>query len=132
MPIVLYDGACNLCHGGMRLLARQARRGRLRRVALQSAEGSALLKALGHGEMADDSMLVVIQGRVLARSSALLAIMELWPWLRPLAALARLVPRSLADGLYDRIAANRTRWFGRREYCPLPEDDPSPRFDGRP
>ncbi len=39
-----------------------------------------------------------------------------------------LLPRFLRDSLYDRIARNRYRWFGKRESCRLPSSEEKGRF----
>jgi predicted DCC family thiol-disulfide oxidoreductase YuxK len=47
-----------------------------------------------------------------------------------MAVLGKAVPRSLRDRLYDIIARNRLRWFGRRQACFLPDPQYADRFLG--
>lgn len=51
-----------------------------------------------------------------------------WPW--PLLKTFWIVPRPLRDWLYDRIARNRYRLFGRREACLVPTAEIVDRFLG--
>jgi predicted DCC family thiol-disulfide oxidoreductase YuxK len=48
------------------------------------------------------------------------------PW--SLAGILRVLPRRLADTLYDWVARNRFRIFGRRETCYLPRAVDQDRF----
>jgi predicted DCC family thiol-disulfide oxidoreductase YuxK len=76
-----------------------------------------------------DSVLLVDRNGVHAKSSAALRTARLltFPW-PLLAALGWLVPRPLRDALYDLIARNRTRWFGRQSECMVPTERDRQRF----
>jgi predicted DCC family thiol-disulfide oxidoreductase YuxK len=127
-PLVLYDGTCGLCSRSVRLILRNDRRGRFRFAALQSDAGRELLRR--HGLPADelDSVVLVEGGRAYTKSRAALRIARgmdrPWPVLRVLA----VVPRAVADFMYDRVARNRYRLFGRTEACMLPPPEVRARF----
>jgi predicted DCC family thiol-disulfide oxidoreductase YuxK len=42
-----------------------------------------------------------------------------WTW------LFHFVPRVIRDAIYELVARNRYRWFGRRDVCILPNSDRS-------
>ena len=42
-----------------------------------------------------------------------------WTW------VFRFIPRAIRDAIYDLVARNRYRWFGRRDACILPDSDRS-------
>jgi predicted DCC family thiol-disulfide oxidoreductase YuxK len=127
-PLVLYDGTCGLCNRSVQLVVRHDSRGRFRFAALQSDTGRALLER--HGLPVDqlDSVVLVEGGRAFTRSRAALRIarrMDMpWPLLWTLA----LVPRAVSDFVYDRVARNRYRWFGRTDACMLPPPGVRARF----
>ena len=127
-PVVLFDGDCNLCHGAVQFVLRRDRRQRFRFASLQSAAGRRLLADLGVLGTLPDSIVLVHAGRVRTKSAAALAIARglRWPW--PLATVAWLVPWPLRDLVYDWIARNRHRWFGRRQECWVPTPDLRARF----
>lgn len=127
-PVVLFDGDCNLCHGAVQFVLRRDRRQRFRFASLQSAAGRRLLTELGVLGALPDSIVLVHAGRVRTKSAAALAIARglRWPW--PLATVAWLVPWPLRDLVYDWIARNRHRWFGRRQECWVPTPDLRARF----
>lgn len=117
--IVLFDGVCKLCNAWARFLIRFDSRRVFRLCTVQSPQGQALLAR--HGLPADhyETMVVLHGARAYTRSVAFIhGVAALgWPW--KLATLAWLLPRPLRDWLYDRIALNRYRLFGRYEQCVL-------------
>lgn len=125
--LVLFDGVCALCHWSVRFLVARDRSRLLRYAPLQGKAAGAepavarFLEAAG-GKL--ESLLYLRrQGRdleLLARSDAILAILDELggPW--RLLALTRVVPRPIRDWLYDLVGRHRYRWFGRYEACRLP------------
>lgn len=127
-PVILFDGVCNLCDASVRFVIRRDPRGTFRFASLQSPTGRALLER--HGMPVDDpaSIVLVEQGRCYTKSDAALRIARAlrWPW-KLLGGLT-IVPRFVRDGVYDIVARNRYRWFGRREVCSLPDPALAERF----
>jgi predicted DCC family thiol-disulfide oxidoreductase YuxK len=127
-PVVLYDGTCGLCSRSVQLVLRHDRRGRFRFAALQSEVGRALLAQHGLPADALDTVVLVDGGRAWTRSRAALRIAGMmdapWPLLRAL----RIVPRPVADFVYDRVANNRYRIWGRADACLLPPPEVRARF----
>lgn len=127
-PIVLFDGVCNLCNAAVNFLIDHDPHGRLKFGALQSAAAAPLL--VRHGIRPDDleSFIFIDNGRVLRRSDAALRVAwtlgGAWRLLYPFL----LLPRPIRDALYDWIAANRYRWFGKRDTCRIPTPELKSRF----
>ena len=117
--LILYDGVCVLCSRSMRFVAARDTARRFRFVPLQSPYGAELAVRFGVSTEIPDTYVAIIDGIPLFRSDATLAILARLPrhgWTRVL----RVVPRALRDGVYDLVARNRYRWFGRYDACPLP------------
>lgn len=127
-PLVLFDGDCNLCNGTVQFLLRRDRRARLRFASLQSAAGRAALAAAGASAALPDSIVLVHGGRVRVKSAAALAIARWLPLPWPVLSIAWLVPYPLRDLVYDWIARNRYRWFGRQQQCWVPTAELRARF----
>ena len=127
-PTVLFDGVCNLCNGNVAWLIRRDRQAGLRFAAMQSEAGQRLLRREGLPLADYDSFALLDEGRVFLKSDAALRQLKYlpapWPWLR----IAWLLPRPLRDWLYDRIARNRYRLFGKRAACMMPSPDVRARF----
>src|SRR3954453_1777366 len=119
-PIVLYDGVSVLCSRSVRFVIRHDRAARFRFASVQSGPGRGLLARHGLPLEDRDSFVLVEDGAAHLKSDALLRIVPRLsgPW--PVLALGRLVPAALRDRLYDLVARNRYRLFGRGETCPVP------------
>lgn len=120
--VVLFDGVCNLCNGAVNFIIGRDPQGWFRFASLQSAAGQGLLRAHGLEPGRMDSLVCIAGGRAHLKSAALIAIARGLGGGWRLAALPfSLLPRFVRDWCYDRVAANRYRWFGRREVCRVPE-----------
>jgi predicted DCC family thiol-disulfide oxidoreductase YuxK len=129
-PVVLFDGVCNLCNGSVRFVVRHDRRGRFRFASLQSEAGQALLRRHGLDPADLFSVVLVDGGRVTTRSDAALDVARGLGGAWRAAGLLRAVPRPVRDRVYDWVARNRYRWFGRRDACMLPSPELRARFLG--
>ncbi|HEX8524716.1 MAG TPA: thiol-disulfide oxidoreductase DCC family protein [Tepidisphaeraceae bacterium] len=128
--VVLFDGVCNFCNGSVRFIIKRDPREYFRFAALQSATGRKLLEAHQLPTDALSSMVLIEQGRVFVRSTAALRIARRmrFPW--PLMYVFMVVPGFLRDWVYNLIARNRYRVFGRQDACPIPPAGIASRFLG--
>jgi predicted DCC family thiol-disulfide oxidoreductase YuxK len=127
-PVFLFDGVCNLCNGSVDFILRHDRSGRLRFASLQSPLGRACNQAAGLCADELDSMMLLEEGRLWTRSSAVLRTAWLLglPW--SLAAILFAFPAPLRDAAYGILVRNRYRWFGVSETCRVPTPDERARF----
>jgi predicted DCC family thiol-disulfide oxidoreductase YuxK len=129
-PVVFYDGACGLCHRAVRVLLRMDRGGRLRFAPLGGDTFRTLVPAAERDRLPDSLVLVTAGRAPLVRSAAVLGALLIvgGPW-TAIAALGALVPRPLANRLYDALARSRRRLFaGPRDACPVPPGPDRARF----
>jgi predicted DCC family thiol-disulfide oxidoreductase YuxK len=126
--IVLFDGVCNLCTGSVLFILRRDPEERYRFASLQSEQGSALAReyAIPAGELT--SVVLIEGGRAYQRSDAALRIARRLSGGWPALWLLRFVPRAIRDAVYDLVARNRYRWFGRQESCMIPTPELRARF----
>ena len=121
--LVVFDGVCVLCSGFARFILKRDRGFAFRLATAQSPLGQALFRHYGLDAEEFETNLVLADGAAHAKLDTVAVVGERLggPW-RALW-LLRLLPRLLADWLYDRIARNRYALFGRTERCmiPLPE-----------
>ncbi|MEK6282750.1 MAG: DCC1-like thiol-disulfide oxidoreductase family protein [Acidobacteriota bacterium] len=131
-PIVLYDGVCGLCNGLNQFLLKRDTHDRLRFASLQSNFSNVVLKRHGADPEDLDTVYVVLdydrQGeRLLARSDAILYLVGELGWIWRLGKLGRFIPKRVRDAMYNLVANNRYRLFGKYESCIMPE----PRHRGK-
>ena len=116
---VVYDGLCRVCSASVAFVARRVDGARF--VPVQSGEGAAALTEAGLDAFDPESFLVIVDGRPLLKSRAVIAVLTAagGGW-KAAARLISLVPAPVADRIYAVVAANRYRWFGRRTTCFIP------------
>jgi predicted DCC family thiol-disulfide oxidoreductase YuxK len=122
VDLIVYDGVCVLCSRSIRFVAERDRAKLFRFVPLQSPYGGLLAAKFGIAADNPDTVVAIIDGAASYRSDAALGILSRLPglaWTRWL----RIVPGRLRDGIYDLVARNRYRWFGRYDQCRLPSAD---------
>ena len=130
-PVLLYDGVCGFCNKSVQMILAHDRRGELRFAALQSDFGRAVVGR--HRELEGVDSVVLLERssgaeKVYLRSEAALRVAAYLggPWRVFL--VARLLPSSLRDFLYNLFARNRYRLFGKYDACLLPPPEVRSRF----
>ncbi|MBI1193464.1 MAG: DUF393 domain-containing protein [Bacteroidetes bacterium] len=117
--VILFDGVCNLCNNAVDFVIRRDRKGVFRYGALQSEAAIKLLAQ--HPLPANlDSIVLIQDQRIFIRSGAAIRIARHLGSGWPLLTVFLLVPAPVRDAVYDWIARNRYRWFGRKDSCRLP------------
>jgi predicted DCC family thiol-disulfide oxidoreductase YuxK len=114
--LVLFDGFCHVCSGGVRFLLTRDHAGLFTYVPCQSSWGHELMERFGIDRDFAETFAFVDNGRILFKSDAGIASLRRlpgWQWI----AIARFVPRFVRDALYDLLARNRYKWFGKRDVC---------------
>lgn len=124
--VILFDGVCHLCLGSVRFLLRHDLAGRYRLAWLQSVAARRLLASVTRPP--DDSVVLVSDGRVYYKSTAILRALAGLGGLWRLAGILLIIPRPWRDALYAFVGRRRYRWFGRSESCALPGDGAANRF----
>lgn len=130
MKIVFFDGYCNLCNGAIDWLMRHDGKKVLRYASLQGETAKKMLPPMpaASDPTAFDTVIYFRDGRLFERSSA--ALMVLWDlggaW--KIAYPLIFIPRFLRDIVYNFVAKNRYRFFGKRESCRLPTPEERAQF----
>lgn len=126
--VILFDGVCKLCNAWSNFIIRHDHRRRFRLASVQSNEGQAILAHFGYPTDYYDTMLVVRGAACFEKSDAFFEVMaELgFPWKAAL--VFKALPKRPRNWLYDRIARNRYRIFGKYDVCLLPTPDHAGRF----
>lgn len=126
--VILFDGVCNFCNATINFVIDHDRANRFVFAPLQSETGRQLLQTNGLDNAKLDSVVLLKNGVVYHKSDAALQIARQLdgPW--PLLYVFRILPRFLRNFVYDIVARNRYRWFGRRDSCRMPSPELRQRF----
>jgi predicted DCC family thiol-disulfide oxidoreductase YuxK len=122
--IILFDGYCNLCSGAVQFIIKRDKKKKFHFASLQSDFGKNLL--IEHNLPTTDfnSLVLFEKGKVYTQSTGALRIARSLSSLWPICYVAIVIPKFMRDAIYNWIANNRYKWFGRKEVCYyLPEED---------
>ena len=118
--IIIFDGVCNLCNGAVNFVIKRDPRNVFKFTPLQEKQGVLLLKKHAVDSRKLDSIVLIENGNVYIKSSAALRIAKKLSGLWPLFFVLLIIPSFIRDGVYDFIAKNRYKWFGKKEQCMIP------------
>ncbi len=118
-PIVFFDGICNLCNGAVQFLLKRDKTEQFLFASLQSDAAKYILLQYNVKKIKMDSIILTEDGQVYDKSTAILKICKYlsWPW--SIMTVARVLPLSFRDKIYDYIAKHRYKWFGTKNTCTM-------------
>ena len=116
--IVFYDGQCRLCHWSVDFIVRRDQGKNFVYCSLHSPRAKELL-GKHYDFIAMDSLVLLSQGKLYTRSSAVLTICQQLPGWSRLATWASLLPQGLSDGIYRLVSQYRHLLFPRSPTCRL-------------
>ncbi|NGY37026.1 DUF393 domain-containing protein [Flavobacterium sp. XN-5] len=127
--IILFDGVCNLCNSAVQLIIKHDKKDLFRFVALQSDLGVEICKHIGVDQQNTDSIILYEPGiAYYYKSEAALEIASKLGSFYSLLALFKFLPNSFSDLIYDWIARNRYKWYGKKESCMVPSTELKVKF----
>ena len=128
MPILLFDGHCNLCNAWVQFIVKRNPAKTIRFASLQSIAGRALLDEHKIAQDYLDSLVLIEEERFSVSSSAALRTLSYLSTWESQLKLLLVLPRPLRDFVYRFVAKYRYKWFGRREQCMIPTAELNERF----
>ena len=127
--ILLFDGVCNLCNSSVQYVIKKDKKDEFRFVALQSELGQEIVKHIGIADKNIDSIVLYLPGiAYYYKSSAVIEISKSLQGFFNYGMLFRLLPTFLRDSVYDYIAKNRYKWYGKQESCMIPTPELKAKF----
>lgn len=126
-PLILFDGVCNLCNGSVQFIIKRDKEAVFRFASLQSETGRKVLEQFHLPTDTFNSFVLLEDGKMYTRSTAALRVFSRvkgWKW----TGAFLYVPKFIRDGVYNLIARNRYRWFGKKDECMIPTPELKSRF----
>ncbi len=118
-PVIFFDGVCNLCNSSIQFVIRQDKKRVFRFAPLQSKVASVLLK--NHDVV--DSVILLKGEKVFIKSDAAFEIIKEFHFFWKLLLIFKIFPKFIRNSVYDFIAKNRYKWFGKRNDCMIPTEE---------
>ena len=118
--IILFDGVCNLCDKTIQTIIKNDKEDVFRFAPLQSDIGRQIVNERGIDTERLDSVILIEPGvAYYHKSTAALEIakhLRGYSWLRHF----KSVPEGMRDSIYEVVAKNRYKWFGKKDTCMVP------------
>ncbi len=127
--LILFDGICNLCNDSVLKVIKNDKKNIFVFTALQSETGKKIITHLQIDITKIDSIILYTPNVSFdIKSTAALKIMNDFGGLWKLTQVFYILPKSLRDFIYDFIAKNRYKWFGKKESCMIPSPELKSKF----
>lgn len=127
--IILFDGICNLCNASVQFTIKRDKKKVFLFASLQSDAATKILLQLNQKSFNNyDSIILIENEKVYHKSGAVLRIAKNLDGLIKFFYLFIVIPKPLRDFIYDFVAKNRYKWFGKKSTCMIPNKAIADRF----
>ncbi|MFV8343274.1 thiol-disulfide oxidoreductase DCC family protein [Flavobacterium sp. XS2P39] len=127
--IILFDGVCNLCDAAVQFIITHDKKDIFRFMSLQSNLGQEVIKHVGIDTEKVDSIILYQAGiAYYYKSEAILEIAKSLGGIYYFVTLFSIFPTSFNNRIYDYIASNRYKWYGKKESCLIPTKEIKAKF----
>lgn len=118
--VIFFDGVCNLCNASVQFVIEHDKENYFKYSALQGDFAKEILPKFNINPSHFNSILLVENGTLYTKSSAALRVAKKLNGFWPLLYGFIVVPKFIRDWVYDIIARNRYKWWGKKESCWVP------------
>lgn len=127
--LILFDGVCNLCNNAVLKIIKYDKKNDFIFASLQSNIGQETINHLKIDVSKIDSIILVEENySYTLKSSAALKIANNFGGLWKMTQLFWVFPSVIRNFVYDFIAKNRYKWFGKKESCMIPTKELKSKF----
>ena len=117
--IIFFDGDCMLCNSFIQFALKRKPRKPYYFAALQSKTAEQYLQSFSIDPAVNNTVYLLHQNKLYDRSTAVLKAFSLFKGLWPAVYIFIVIPRNFRDAIYNWVARNRYRWFGKQDHCEL-------------
>jgi predicted DCC family thiol-disulfide oxidoreductase YuxK len=127
--LILFDGVCNLCNSSVQYVIKHDKKNLFMFSALQSEFGQEIIKKHKLDTNKIDSILLYSEEKGIDyKSTAALKIAYHLGFPNSLMSIFFIVPTFIRNWVYDYIAKNRYKWYGKKESCMIPTPELKSKF----
>tara|TARA_R110002051_G_scaffold51268_4_gene98386 strand:- start:45423 stop:45845 length:423 start_codon:yes stop_codon:yes gene_type:complete len=128
--LILFDGVCNLCNSSVLYVIKRDKKNRFLFAPLQSEIGVSVLNEFKIDTSKTDSILLYnpINNSITYKSTAALHISKYLGFPTNLMTVFFIVPTFIRNWVYNFVAKNRYKWYGKKESCMVPTAELKSRF----
>src|ERR1700712_2911015 len=118
--VVLFDGVCNLCSNSVQFILKKDKKNQFLFGSLQGEAGQEFLAKFNLPSDTFNSFMLVENDTLYTRSTAALRMLKYLGGGWSLLYAFIIVPKFIRDAVYNWIAKNRYKWFGKKDACWIP------------
>ncbi|RLD23641.1 MAG: thiol-disulfide oxidoreductase [Bacteroidetes bacterium] len=126
--IILFDGVCNLCNRSVTYVIKRDKKDRFRFAPFQDEAGQRLIAKYNIDRAKTDSIVLIDGGKVYIKSTAALRISRYLGGGYPLLYGFMIIPNFIRNCVYDYVARNRYKWYGKKDSCMVPTPELQSKF----
>ena len=127
--LILFDGVCNLCNASVQYVIKHDTKHQFLFTALQSEIGQKIISHFNIDPSKTDSIILYSEENgIKVKSSAALHVAKALGFPINLMAVFFIVPTFIRNYVYDYIAKNRYKWYGKQESCWIPTPELKAKF----
>jgi predicted DCC family thiol-disulfide oxidoreductase YuxK len=126
--IILFDGVCNFCNYWVNFIIDRDKQNNFKFAALQSEKGRELLDKFNLPKDDFDSFVLIEENKIFKKSSAAFEIVKhLNGWPKIIIPFS-ILPHTFTNLIYDLVAKNRYKFFGKKDSCRIPTKEEKSKF----
>lgn len=118
--LVLFDGVCNLCNASVKFIIKHDKKEQFLFASLQSDAAKELLLQYNSKKITMDSIILIENNAFYEKSTAALRISKKLNGGYKLLYVFIIIPTFIRDWVYNYIATNRYKWYGKKDSCMIP------------
>lgn len=126
--VILFDGVCNFCNYWVNFIIKRDRQDLFRFAPLQGEAARKIIGQYGLQSEEMDTFILIENNKIYTRSTAALKIAKELKGGWKLFYGFILLPKIFRDPVYNLVARNRYKWFGKKEECMVPSDSVKKKF----
>lgn len=127
--LILFDGVCNLCNSSIQYVIKHDKKNLFMFAPLQSETGKYIIKAYKIDiEKTDSILLYSNENGLSSKSTAAIKVARHLGFPRNVMSVFFIIPAFIRNWVYDYIAKNRYKWYGKQEACMIPTPELKSKF----
>lgn len=127
-PVIFFDGVCNFCNSSVSFIIKHDKKKLFKFASLQSEIAKKLITDIEIKREKPDSIILLQNNKTCQKSTAALKIAQKLRFPLNILIIFIAIPKFIRDFVYNIIAKNRYKWFGKKSECMIPSPDLKERF----
>ena len=128
--LILFDGVCNLCNSSVLYVIKRDKKNQFMFAPLQSEVGKHIIAKFNIDTNTVDSIILYNpeKDKINYKSRAALKVSSQLGFPVNILSIFLIIPSFISNWVYDFIARNRYKWYGKKDACMIPTPELKSKF----